>query len=153
MFGKDEVVENIGNLIEPILAGLGYDLLEVKLVVSHGRRTLRIFIDKPGGVTVEDCAQASRAIGSILDEEDFISGRYYLEVSSPGAERPLKQPHEFKHFKGRKVFVRLRQPMLSRTDFEGVIDEFEENQLHLRLEDGTRLTIPFEQILNANLSL
>ncbi len=153
MFSKDEVLGAIRNLIEPTLNGMGYEILEVRLVITHGRRTLRIFIDKPGGVTVEDCAQASRAVSAILDEEEALSSRYYLEVSSPGAERPLRQPHEFKHFKGRKAFVRLKQPMLGRAEFEGVIDEFEGNLLHLRLEKGDVLPIPFEQILNARLSL
>ncbi len=153
MFGQDGVIETIKNLVEPTLEALGYDLLEIKLVVTHGRRTLRIFIDKPGGVTVEDCAHASRAIGSILDEEGLFDERYYLEISSPGAERPLREPHEFEHFKGRKVFVRLKRPMLGKVEFRGLIDDFVDNSLHLKVEGGDILIIGFEDIAAARLSL
>lgn len=137
----------------PVLAGIGYDLVEVKLVVSHGRRTLRIFIDKPGGVNVDDCATASRAVSAVLDDSDLFRGRYFLEVSSPGAERPLRSHEDFKRFTGRRARLKVRSEEKGIEIIEGVIAESDEDILVFELENGTRITVPFEEIAKANLSL
>ena len=92
---RAELQENVSAAVLPVLTAIGYDLVEVRLVVSHGRRTLRVFIDKPGGVNVSDCANASRAMSAILDDSDLFRGRYFLEVSSPGAERALRSREDF----------------------------------------------------------
>jgi len=99
---RAELLERIRYVVLPVLDRLGFDLVEVALV-SEGRRILRVFIDRGEGVNVEDCARASKALSAELDQHDLVRGRYYLEVSSPGAERKLKAPEDYKRFVGRKA--------------------------------------------------
>jgi ribosome maturation factor RimP len=150
---RAELQESVSAAVLPVLGTIGYDLVEVRLVVSHGRRTLRVFIDKPGGVNVADCATASRAIGAVLDESDLFRSKYFLEVSSPGAERPLRGHEDFERFKGRKARLKLRSEVKGIETVEGVIRDFEDGELGFELEDGTRIAVPFERIAKANLSL
>ncbi|MGQ9810822.1 MAG: ribosome maturation factor RimP, partial [bacterium] len=125
MLNREELIEFINNGTMPILANLGYDLIEVKIVMSHGRKTVQIFIDKPGGVTVEDCAIASRKISELLDQhQDVFPGRYYLEISSPGAERPLTSPRDFERFRGKKALIRKRIEPSGVIENQGYIEDF-----------------------------
>lgn len=150
---RAELQDSVSAAILPVLEAIGYDLVETRLVVSHGRRTLRVFIDKPGGVNVGDCAIASRAISGILDEGDLFKGRYFLEVSSPGAERPLRSREDFERFSGRKARLKVRSAEKGVEIIEGKIGVLEDEMLGFELEDGTHITVPFEQIAKANLSL
>ncbi len=154
MLNRQELIAFINHSATPILANLGYDLIEVKVIVSHGRKTVQIFIDKPGGVTVEDCAIASRSIGEMLDQhEDIFSGRYYLEVSSPGAERELTSPSDFVRFKGRKALLRWRTAPSEVVEHRGYIEGFIDDEVHLRIDDNQVLKIAYEQIVSARLCL
>jgi ribosome maturation factor RimP len=150
---RSELLERLQSIILPALAALGYDLVEVAVVVSHGRRTVQVFIDKETGINLEDCARASKAINPVLDEHGFFRGRYYLEVSSPGAERKLKTRWDFEHFKGRKALVRLRETSDGRTEIEGTIEGFRDDMLELRPEGDAVIAVPFESISSANLCL
>ena len=101
-------IQTIRDLLEPTLAHMGYDLYAVEQAGTSGR-TLRIAIDRPQGVTVGDCERVSKVAGPLLDQADLIpGGRYDLEVSSPGAERPLKSRAEYDRFVGKKVNIRYR---------------------------------------------
>jgi ribosome maturation factor RimP len=139
--------------ILPVLGTIGYELIEISLVVSHGRRTLRVFIDKPGGVNVSDCANASRAMSAVLDEGDLLKGRYFLEVSSPGAERPLRSREDFERFVGRRARLKVRSEEKGIEVIVGIIENFDNDMLGFKLENGTQITVPFEEIAKANLSL
>jgi ribosome maturation factor RimP len=152
---RNQLLEETEAVVSPVLANLGYDLVELGLVVSHGRRTLRVFIDKPGGVNLEDCAMASKVIGPLLDEHGVSMGRYFLEVSSPGAERKLRKREDFKRFVGRKALVRLREAMDGVNKIEGriVSFSFEDDLLKLKPEDGDEKDVPFEAISSARLCL
>lgn len=150
---RAELQESMSEAVMPVLAGIGYDLVEVRVVVSHGRRTLRIFIDKRGGVNVGDCAIASRAISAVLDESALFQGRYFLEVSSPGAERPLRGRRDFERFAGRKARLRVKSEVSGIKVLEGIIGDLEGDELSFELENGTRIAVPFEEIAKANLSL
>jgi ribosome maturation factor RimP len=150
---RAELQESMSEAVMPVLAGIGYDLVEVRVVVSHGRRTLRIFIDKRGGVNVGDCAIASRAISAVLDESGLFQGRYFLEVSSPGAERPLRGRRDFERFAGRKARLRVKSEDSGIKVLEGIIGDLEGDELSFELVDGTRIAVPFEEIAKANLSL
>lgn len=151
--GRTELLERVRTVIGPVLANLGYDLVEVKLVVAHGRRTLRVFIDKPGGVTLDDCAKASKAIGFLLDDEEVLRARYYLEVSSPGAERKLRSREDFRRFVGKKAQVRLRQEHAGTIAVKGRIEAFDEDLLVLKPEGDASMEIPYQSILSARLCL
>jgi ribosome maturation factor RimP len=128
-------------------------LVEIALVVSHGRRTLRVFIHRKGGVTLAGCAAVSKAIGPVLDDEGLFQGRYYLEVSSAGAERKLSSPEEFRIFVGSKAKIRTRGADGEQRDVEGLIEGFSEDVVTMRQEDGTAVTVPLGDISRANLCL
>ena len=151
--GRTELLERVRTVISPVLTNLGYDLVEVRLVVAHGRRTLRVFIDKPGGVTLDDCAKASKAIGFLLDGEDVVRARYYLEVSSPGAERKLRSREDFRRFVGKKAQVRVREGPAGAIAVKGRIEAFDEDLLVLKPEGDVSIEIPYQSILSARLCL
>ena len=96
----------IARLLEPSISALGYELVAVELAGSGPDRVLRVYIDHPDGITVDDCADASRQVSAVLDVEDPISGSYVLEVSSPGLDRPLVKVADFERFKGSLVKLR-----------------------------------------------
>jgi len=113
----------ISGLLEPSVTALGFELVSVELVGSGNDRTLRVYIDHPDGITVDDCADVSRQVSAVLDVEDPISGAYVLEVSSPGLDRPLVKPADFERFAGLLVKVRTREPVLGRKNFTGLLTE------------------------------
>jgi ribosome maturation factor RimP len=151
--GRSELLERARAVVSPVLANLGYELVDLALVVSHGRRTLRVFIYKQGGVTVSDCARASKAVSPLLDEADIFRSRYYLEVSSPGAERKLRTRDDFIRFAGRKARIHLRQPHMGMNLVEGRIEGFHDDLVVLRPEGSEPVTIPYSAISSANLCL
>jgi ribosome maturation factor RimP len=151
--GRAELLERATNIVLPVLERLGYDLVEVAVVVSHGRRILRVFIYRRGGVTLEDCARASKALGAELDQHSLFSGRYFLEVSSPGAERRLRGREDFERFQGSKARVRFRAADGRAAEATGRIGGFAGDVLVLEPEGAGEVSIPFESILGANLSL
>jgi ribosome maturation factor RimP len=150
---RAELLDRLRGVVSPVLTNLGYDLVELTVVVSHGRRTLRVFIDKEGGVTLQDCARSSKAIGFVLDDGDLFPGRYYLEVSSPGAERKLRTREDFKRFVGRKAHVRFREDAGGVQDITGEIKDFRDDILMLQPEGAEPVAIRYVAICGANLSL
>ena len=122
------------NVIEPAVTGMGYELVDVQ--ASNGGRLLRLFIDKPGGVTLDDCAAISRHLTRVLAVEGIDYER--LEVSSPGLDRPLRKPADFARFAGQKAEVRMRTPDASgRRKFVGVLRGAEAGQVSMQLEGQT----------------
>lgn len=111
--------EKLRALLEPPVESLGYELLHLQMT-SQGKQTvLRVYIDAPGGIQVEDCALVSRQISALLDVEDPLSGAYLLEVSSPGLDRPLVKPDHFKQFVGDKAKIVMTVHVLGRRRFTG----------------------------------
>ncbi|RLB25757.1 MAG: ribosome maturation factor RimP, partial [Deltaproteobacteria bacterium] len=98
-----QIAERVIALAEPVAEDLGFDLVDVEYVTERGKWILRIYIDKPGGVNVEDCAMFSNEIGDLLDVKEVISGGYVLEVSSPGLNRPLRKEKDFIWATGKKI--------------------------------------------------
>ncbi|NIR14915.1 MAG: ribosome maturation factor RimP, partial [Desulfobacterales bacterium] len=94
-----------------ILGGMGFELVDVQYLPKYGRWVLRLYIDKEGGVTIDDCAQVSREIGDLIDVKDVIMHEYILEVSSPGLNRPLKKETDFIWARGKRVKVRMAKPV------------------------------------------
>lgn len=113
------VQADLRKLLEPGVSALGFELVDAQLSGGAHRRLLRVYIDAPGGVTVEDCAQVSEQLSAILDVEDPIRERYTLEVSSPGLDRPLVRREDFARFAGERIRVKLRQPRAGQRNFQG----------------------------------
>ncbi len=128
-------VESVRAIAERVAASSGLEVLEVELRGGGKARMLRIVIDKPAGVTHEDCANLSREVGTILDVEDAVpGGSYTLEVSSPGLDRRLLRPADYERFTGNRVKLITRQPVNGSRYFEGRLESF--HQGHLTLDLG-----------------
>ena len=147
------MLERARGAVLPVLANLGYELVEIGLAVSHGRKTLRVFIHRRGGVTLDGCAKVSKAVGPLLDDEGMFPGRYYLEVSSPGAERKLRTRDDFRVFVGSKVRIRIRPIEGEQRNIEGLIEDFSGDVVTVRQEEGTSVAVPLGDISGANLCL
>ena len=147
-----EALDKIREIAERVGASEGIEIVEVQLLGGGKHRTLRIFIDKPAGVTHGDCELISQNVGTILDIEDVVPGdRYTLEVSSPGVERKLTKPRDFERFAGQKVKLVLREPVENRRSWEGVLAAFEENKVTLEPAPGQTIQFDLNQIEKANL--
>ena len=140
-----EIVERVGTpgQIEPV---------EVQLLGGGKARLLRIYIDKPGGVTHADCELITHEVGDILDTEDVIpGGTYTLEVSSPGVERKLSKASDFQRFVGQKAKVVLREPVQNQKRWEGTLASFTDNVVTLQPAAGEPVEFPLDQVEKANL--
>jgi len=127
-------IEAIRNIAERVAVTHGVELVEIELKGGGKARTLRLTIDKPEGVTHEDCANVSREVSTILDVEDVVpGGSYLLEVSSPGLDRKLLRPEDYKRFTGSRIKVMTREPVNGSRHFEGRLQSFEDGKLLLEI--------------------
>ena len=143
----DQVREIAGR----VAASEGVELVDVEL---HGRgpgAVLRIFLDKPGGISIEDCQTVSRQVGTLLDVEGVMTARYTLEVSSPGLDRKLIKPSDYDRFAGRKVKLLLRNSEGGRRSLLGVLIGCDDGKVRIEDESGATLAIAFDEIEKANL--
>lgn len=144
--------EKILVLAEDLLQNLGFELVDLELSQSDEGSILRLFIDKDGGVTLEDCTHVSRMLGALLDVEDPIAGRYNLEVSSPGLNRRLRRAQDFKSRIGEIVKLKLVQPLDGRRRFKGVLQAVQEEPLTITIEvDGVDYVVPLDESSRCNL--
>jgi len=134
-----KISEKVEALCAPVIAGLGLELWDVEYVKEAGAWYLRIYIDKDGGVAVDDCEAVSRALDDLLDAADPIPGPYTFEVSSAGAERPLKRPGDFERFLGHTVAVKLYQSRGGRKEFNGRLKAYESGDIRLETDAGELL--------------
>ncbi len=138
-------LDHIHAIVERVAASLGVEVVEIELRGGGKARMLRIFIDKPGGVTHEDCATLSREVSTIFDVEDAMpGGSYTLEVSSPGLDRKLFRPADFERFKGSRVKLTTKDPVNGNRHFEGRLEHFESGRLTLDLAEARRKFRPQE---------
>ena len=140
----------IEKLIVPELETMGFECVKLEVVGSPRHPVVRLFIDKPGGVTVGECAQASRAIGLVLDREDPFPGSFLLEVSSPGSNRPLVNEAHFQRFVGSEAKVVVERPGSGRATFIGRIRVCANDTLALDTDDG-EVVVGLRDIVKANL--
>jgi len=140
-------------LIEPVICDMGFELDNIELMKMGNRFLLRVFIDKEGGVTINDCERVSRQIEAQLDVEDPIPSSYILEVSSPGLDRPLRKPEDFKRFSGKTARVITHKPIENQTFFIGEIAEAGDDSIVLLLPKDKKVTIPYENISRARLEV
>lgn len=150
---RSEIVARVEELLEDIVHEAGVSLVDVDFVRESGHDFLRVYIDRAGGVRMEDCETVSRSLGSRLDELDFIPGSYILEVSSPGAERVLKKEREFRHFAGRRIDVTLFAPTEFGKKFTGTLLGIQDGIVSIQLEGGRVVSVPREKIARAGLVL
>ncbi len=137
-------------LLQPVVESLGCQLWGLDYLSQGRKALLRLYIDKPGGVLLEDCERVSRQVSSVMDVEDPIAGEYTLEVSSPGMDRALYKLEQYADFVGETVSLRLRLPFEGRRKFKGLLVGIENDDVVLRVEDEEYL-LPFELIDKANL--
>jgi ribosome maturation factor RimP len=129
--------ERVRAIAERVAGSSGLEVVEIELHGGGKGRMLRVYLDKPAGVTHEDCAQFSREFGTILDVEDVIPGAsYVLEVSSPGLDRKLVRAADYERFAGSKVKLMTRQPVNGNRHFEGRLESFREGRLTLDLSEA-----------------
>jgi ribosome maturation factor RimP len=132
-------LDGVRSIVDRVAASSGLEVVEVELRGGGKSRMLRVFIDKPGGVTHEDCANLSREVSTILDVEDAVpGGSYVLEVSSPGLDRKLVRPADFVRFSGSKVRIATRAPVNGSRNFEGRLQHFEDGRVTLELPEPRR---------------
>jgi ribosome maturation factor RimP len=138
-------LDQVRGIVERVASSQGLEVIEVELRGSGKARMLRIFIDKPAGVTHEDCANVSREVGTILDVEDAMpGGQYTLEVSSPGLDRKLSRPADFERFRGSRVKLTTRDEINGNRHFEGRLEQFESGRLTLDLAEARKKFRPKE---------
>lgn len=145
-----EVVDRIWKHLEPELAAQGYELIEVEYGRHGATHVLRLFIDKEGGITIDDCAEVSRFVGPLLDLEDYIVSTYTLEVSSPGIDRPLRKPSDFERFEGEAIKVHTLTPIQGRRRFKGILTGYRDG-LVLFDDEGSEYSVHIENVKKARL--
>ena len=128
-------------LITPILDRMNFELVDVEYVKEGGTWYLRAYIDKEGGITVNDCEAVAREMNEILDREDFVDDSYVFEVSSPGLGRPLKKEKDYIRSMGKEVEIRTYRAINREKEFYGILSAYDENTVTIKTEDETEMTI------------
>ena len=145
------LIRQIWQILEPDLQDIGYELIEVEYSRQGGAALLRLFIDKEGGgISLDDCTRATRVLNPVLDEADFVKGRYMLEVSSPGLKRPVRKLEHFQRYTGEPLRVVTHAPFEGRTKFKGVLKFVETDMICLDV-GGQEVTLHLENIKKARL--
>ena len=139
-------------LLQPLVDAHGFELVDVEYVKEAGNWYLRAYIDKENGITVDDCEEVSRALSDLLDEEDFISENYILEVSSPGLDRPLKKEKDFERSIGKDVEVKLFKAINKEKEFVGILKAYDEDTVTLEMEDETEMQFKRSDIARIRLA-
>lgn len=139
-------------LLMPLMEQHQLELVDVEFVKEAGTWFLRAYIDKPGGVTIDDCEVVSRALSDLLDEEDFIEETYILEVSSPGLGRPLKKDKDFERSLGEEVELKLYKPLDKQKEFTGYLKSYDEKNIVVDIE-GEDFTFARKDIANIHLAI
>lgn len=142
--------DEIEALLAPVLEREGYELIDVEFESKGGRSTLRLFIDAENGITLDDCERASNAVSGVLDVEDPVPGEYYLEMSSPGLDRPLRRPSHYERYVGALARVVMQKGFQGRRRLKGRLSGLEDEVVLLDV-DGETHRLPLEKIESARL--
>ncbi len=146
---NDALVTQIYEMVKPIADELNYEIYHIEYVKENGEYYLRIYIEKEGGITLNDCEALSRRVSDIMDEKDPIEEAYFLEVSSPGLNRNLFTESHYKRFVGREIMVKLTKAIDGKKNIKGILKEV--NEENIIVEADTLIIIPKEKIKGANI--
>ena len=138
---KPNTTERVLEIAKPIAEELNLEIWDVRYLKEGSDWYLRVFIDKPGGVGINDCVDMSHALDKPLDEGDFIPNAYILEVSSPGVERELVKKEHFEKMLGQKVMLKLIRPLDGKREFSGVLEGFDNGEITVSLEQDKKITV------------
>ena len=144
--------ERVTNLLEPVVEGLGYEFVGAEYHPGRRQGVLRVFIDAPDGVGVDDCAGVSHQLSGLLDVEDPIAGDYLLEVSSPGLDRPVFKAADYERFAGEWIRLRLKTPLDGRRRLQGRLRGLAEGCVVVE-EAGARVVVPLDEVERAHIEL
>ena len=153
MSKREQYEKQTDELLEPIVTGFGFELVDVEYVKEAGTWYLRAYIDKPGGITVDDCEAVSRKFSDVLDEKDYIEDTYIFEVSSPGLGRPLKKDKDFQRSLGEEVEIRTYRPIDRQKEFVGELKAYDKESVTIVYEDDTEQTFQRQEIALIRLAL
>ena len=151
--GKGVEQERIQKLVAEVVEGQGYELVEAELRGGGKNSVLRVFIDKPSGISIQDCEFVSRQLGTVLDVEDLIPFAYTLEISSPGLDRKLIKDSDYTRFEGKLAKVQTKVPLQSQKTFRGRLRGLDNGKILLELPNGGTLEIPLEVVNEARLEV
>jgi ribosome maturation factor RimP len=149
----EELRDTLTGLLAPVVKAVGVELDDIEVIKMKGKILLRVYIDSESGVRIDDCERASREIEAVLDVEDPVPYSYVLEVSSPGLDRPLKKPKDFKRFSGKKVRLVTIEPVEKQNFFVGEIEIATDDNVVLLLPKDKKITIPYDNISRARLEV
>lgn len=153
MTKREEYEQKTEALLQPIMKRTGFELVDVEYVKEGSNYYLRAYIDKEGGITIDDCEAVSRELSDLLDAEDFIPEAYFMEVSSPGLGRQLKKEKDFVRSIGKDVEVKLYKPIEKKKELEGELLSFDTENIVLGLSENKTITIPRESIAMIRLAI
>lgn len=153
MSKREQYEKQTEELLEPIVTGFGFELVDVEYVKEAGTWYLRAYIDKPGGITVDDCEAVSRKFSDVLDEKDYIEDTYIFEVSSPRLGRPLKKDKDFQRSLGEEVEIRTYRPIDRQKEFVGELKAYDKESVTIVYEDDTEQTFQRQEIALIRLAL
>ncbi len=149
----DVLEDKAFKLAEPVAQGLGLELVDVEYTSEDGRKILRVTIDTPEGITLENCADLSHELSTIFDVDDIVPDHYNLEVSSPGLDRRLKKREDFLEAVGKKIKLRTKEPVLNRRNFLVTVETVGESSVELKDIDEEYWTVEFDNIDKARLEV
>jgi ribosome maturation factor RimP len=141
---------HLWDLFEPVIIGMGYELIEIEHQPNPKHGVLRLYIDKESGIQLEDCSAVSKQISALIDVEDPITGRFNLEVSSPGLDRPLRKVEDFRRYSGEVVKVKTTMAFEGQRNFKGRLLDIENDQVVIECEDK-KVCLPIAAINKARL--
>lgn len=143
-------LKHLWDLFEPVVNGMGYELIEIEYQPNPKYGVLRLFIDKESGIQVEDCSAVSRQISAVIDVEDPVSGKFNLEISSPGMDRPLRRAEDFQQFSGEVVKIKTSMAFEGQRNFKGILKGLEEDLVIVECDDK-EVRLPITAIDKARL--
>lgn len=149
-----DVDSQIWTIAQEVVSGLGFELVDIELTGNRSQQLIRIFIQKPEGILLSDCAAVSRKLGELFDDKNVIENSYRLEISSPGIERPLRKVRDFERYVGHRVRIRLKSKKEGKRRIVGKIVEVDDNMIHIiSSKNGEKASFSLADIAKANLDV